>query len=220
MQHAIRNATCSICHARCNLRLVTCNYPKCKQQDATCKSQHATRVNQNATRNVQRATCDKQQATRESQRILPSPGRAAASSRAPSAGSALPPRSDLRRHGPSSLLLLLFCRCWVCPCAVPARMWACAVPESTCRRGEPSPCRSGDPSPVLIWAGAAPRPDADVERLAQGNHRRLGPVPVQMWAGWAQSRCRCGRVGLSPGADVGGPRELPAGAFGRILLLG
>ncbi len=25
------------------------------------------------------------------------------------------------------------------------------------------------------------------------------PVPVQMWAGWAQSRCRCGRGGPSPG---------------------
>jgi hypothetical protein len=30
------------------------------------------------------------------------------------------------------------------------------------------------------------------------------PVPVQMWQGWAQSRCRRGRGEPSPGADVAG----------------
>jgi hypothetical protein len=29
---------------------------------------------------------------------------------------------------------------------------------------------------------------------------------VQMWQAWAQSRCRCGRRGPSPGADVAGVR--------------
>ena len=37
-----------------------------------------------------------------------------------------------------------------------------------------------------------------------------GPVPEQMWVGWAQSRCRCGRGGPSPGADVGGVGPVPA----------
>jgi hypothetical protein len=32
----------------------------------------------------------------------------------------------------------------------------------------------------------------------------LAPVPEQMWQGFAQSRCRCGGGGPSPGADVAG----------------
>ena len=32
----------------------------------------------------------------------------------------------------------------------------------------------------------------------------MSPVPVQMRQGWAQSWCRCGRGGPSPGADVAG----------------
>jgi hypothetical protein len=41
-----------------------------------------------------------------------------------------------------------------------------------------------------------PSPGADVGGV--------GPVPMQMWQGWAQSWCRCGRGEPSPGADVGG----------------
>ena len=41
-----------------------------------------------------------------------------------------------------------------------------------------------------------------------GVHLR-SPVPVQMWEGQAQSRCRCGRDGPSPGADVGGMGPVP-----------
>ena len=36
-----------------------------------------------------------------------------------------------------------------------------------------------------------------------------GPVPVQMWQGWAQFRCRCGRGRPSPGADVAGVGPVP-----------
>ena len=38
---------------------------------------------------------------------------------------------------------------------------------------------------------------------------RLCPVLVHKWEGWAQSRCRCGRGGPSPGADVGGVGPVP-----------
>jgi hypothetical protein len=31
---------------------------------------------------------------------------------------------------------------------------------------------------------------------------RASPVPVQMWQGWARSRCRCDSGGPGPGADV------------------
>ncbi len=46
--------------------------------------------------------------------------------------------------------------------------------------------------------GPSPSPGADVAGV--------GPVPVQMWLGWAQSQCRCGRGEPSPGADVCGIR--------------
>jgi hypothetical protein len=36
------------------------------------------------------------------------------------------------------------------------------------------------------------------------------PVPVLMWEGRAQSRCRCGRGEPSPGADEGGVSPVPA----------
>ncbi len=40
---------------------------------------------------------------------------------------------------------------------------------------------------------------------AHDRHRSQTPQdPQQMWPGWAQSRCRCGRGGPSPGADAGG----------------
>jgi hypothetical protein len=39
--------------------------------------------------------------------------------------------------------------------------------------------------------------------------RSRARVPVQMWEGWAESRCRCGRGGPSPGADVGGVGPVP-----------
>ena len=35
-------------------------------------------------------------------------------------------------------------------------------------------------------------------------------VPVQMWRQWAQSRCRCGRGGPNPGADVAVVGVVPA----------
>ncbi len=38
----------------------------------------------------------------------------------------------------------------------------------------------------------------------------VGPVPAQMWQGWAQSRRRCGRGEPSPGADVEGVSPVPA----------
>ena len=41
---------------------------------------------------------------------------------------------------------------------------------------------------------------------------RLGAVPVQMWRGWAQSRCRCGGGEPSPGADVAGVGPPAAGS--------
>ena len=60
--------------------------------------------------------------------------------------------------------------------------------------------RSGpDPAPLLYLIN-------DTQQLGRG---KLGPgahvagassVPVQMWQGQAQSRCRCGRSELSPGA--------------------
>jgi hypothetical protein len=34
-------------------------------------------------------------------------------------------------------------------------------------------------------------------------------VPMRMWAGWAQSRFRCGRGGPSPYADVSGVGPVP-----------
>ena len=38
---------------------------------------------------------------------------------------------------------------------------------------------------------------------AHDRHRSQTPQdPQQMWPGWAQSRCRCGRCGPSPGADA------------------
>ena len=54
--------------------------------------------------------------------------------------------------------------------------------------------------------------------------QRVGPVPVQMWQGRAQSRCRCGRGEPSPGAglqsvpvaaDDGGEGERTLRKFGR-----
>ena len=36
-----------------------------------------------------------------------------------------------------------------------------------------------------------------------------GPVPVQMWQGWSQSRCRCGRGGPNPGGDVAETSPVP-----------
>ena len=46
--------------------------------------------------------------------------------------------------------------------------------------------------PVLVqmWAGDEPSPGADVARV--------GPVQVQISAGWAQSRCRCVGAGVRP----------------------
>ena len=38
----------------------------------------------------------------------------------------------------------------------------------------------------------------------------MSPVPMQMWAGRAQSRCRCGRDEPSPRADVCGASPVPA----------
>ena len=32
--------------------------------------------------------------------------------------------------------------------------------------------------------------------------RGVSPAPVQLWQRWAQSRCKCGSAGPSPGADV------------------
>ena len=70
-----------------------------------------------------------------------------------------------------------------------------------------------------LWQGRAggrrsggPIPSADVAAV--------GPVPVKMWQGWAQSRCRCGsgelhpgRIGeLSPGADAAGMKPGPQSA--------
>ena len=41
-------------------------------------------------------------------------------------------------------------------------------------------------------------------RVAGTDGMGASPVPVQMWAGRAQSRCRCGRGEPGPGADVAG----------------
>ena len=35
------------------------------------------------------------------------------------------------------------------------------------------------------------------------------PVPVQMWQGFARSRCRCGRGEPGPDADVAGVSPVP-----------
>ena len=51
-------------------------------------------------------------------------------------------------------------------------------PEVLCRSW--CGCGRGEPSPGADVAGASPA---------------VSPVPVQMWQGGAQSRCRCGRVG-------------------------
>ncbi len=69
-----------------------------------------------------------------------------------------------------------------------------ARPASTARTARapwcPRRCGRGGPSPGADVAG-------------------VGPVPVQMWPGWAQSRRRCGRDGPSPGADVAGVGPVP-----------
>jgi hypothetical protein len=39
-----------------------------------------------------------------------------------------------------------------------------------------------------------PSPGADVAAAS--------PVPAQLWVGWAECRCRCGRAEPSPGADM------------------
>jgi hypothetical protein len=54
---------------------------------------------------------------------------------------------------------------------------------------------------MLIGVKAQVSPGADVGGV--------GPVPVQMWEGWAQSRRRCGRGEPSPGADVAGVSPVP-----------
>ena len=45
-------------------------------------------------------------------------------------------------------------------------------------------------------------------------------VPVQMWQGRAQSRCRCGRGEPSPGADVAGVSPVPVQMWQRLRRLG
>jgi hypothetical protein len=44
----------------------------------------------------------------------------------------------------------------------------------------------------------------------------VSPVPVQMWAGRAQSRRRCGKGEPSPGADVVGMSPCPGADVGRV----
>ncbi len=43
--------------------------------------------------------------------------------------------------------------------------------------------------------------------VAHDRQSGVSPVPVQMWQGRAQSRCRCGRGEPSPGADVAGVKQ-------------
>jgi hypothetical protein len=54
----------------------------------------------------------------------------------------------------------------------------------------PRKCGRDEPSPGADAAGAS-------------------PVPVQMWPGRAQSRCRCGRGEPSPGADAAAASPVP-----------
>jgi hypothetical protein len=61
-------------------------------------------------------------------------------------------------------------------------------------------------APAVVACGdlvltRAANPGADVAGAS--------PVPVQMWQGRAQSRCRCGRGEPSPGADVAGASPVP-----------
>jgi hypothetical protein len=67
-----------------------------------------------------------------------------------------------------------------------------------------------------VWgckSRASPRPYPVADRLTLSKCADVGgskPVPVQMWQACAQSLCRCGRSGPSPGADVVGVTPAPA----------
>jgi hypothetical protein len=63
--------------------------------------------------------------------------------------------------------------------------------QSRCRCGRVGPCPvadvgRGEPSPGADVGRGEPSPRADVGGVS--------PVPLQMWAGRAQSRCRCGQA--------------------------
>ena len=64
------------------------------------------------------------------------------------------------------------------------------------------------PSAAAAGVAAAAAPDGQRRLRRRAAHSRAR-VPVQMWEGWAQSRCRCGRGGPSPGAHVGGVGPVP-----------
>jgi hypothetical protein len=86
------------------------------------------------------------------------------------------------------LFVLLFClfvcfRKFVC-------LLACSFARLVGFRPVVRACRVLVPSLVACY----------VARMYGGG---ASPVPVQMWAGRAQSRCRCGRGEPSPSADVG-----------------
>ena len=71
----------------------------------------------------------------------------------------------------------------------------------------PSPPRSATQVTMQVWQRGEPSPGSDVAGVS--------PVPVQMWQGSAQSRCRCGRGEPSPGADVAGVSPVLA-QMGRV----
>ena len=70
------------------------------------------------------------------------------------------------------------------------------------------------PEPVMSLAVAPKSKSAGLPRLGPA----ASPVPVQMWTGWARSRCRRGWGGPDPGADVGGVGPVPASCWGAPAL--
>ena len=84
------------------------------------------------------------------------------------------------------------CRQWWLPCVA-----GCADPSSptlpaiTSTCAQPPRVRSRSSSCTIGRGYAKPRP-ARTWRWSGIDVAATGPVPVQMWLGWAQSRCRCG----------------------------
>ena len=86
-----------------------------------------------------------------------------------------------------------------------------ALTSGNRNRKQQSPARTAAPLqmwagvrlvPVQMWAGVGPV----LVQMWAG----VGPVPGLMWQGWAQARCRSGRNGPSPGADLAGVGPVPA----------
>jgi hypothetical protein len=66
-------------------------------------------------------------------------------------------------------------------------------------------------STVLETTGAT----SDSAKILAKLGMNVRPVPVQMWQGCAQSRCRCGRGEPSPGADVAATSPVPVQMWQR-----